>query len=141
MNASIAEAMPNLEWPKEFKDMSREMSSIINMEFATEFGDANCSLGSNYCFRIMLFMCSTAGCSCSAVGTPRKLRSAATLATNCMARAASSPCGRPRPSVCLQDTKFGNSGPRGPLRNGACRSAMGLRNAKKRCVPARFRLS
>ena len=50
--------MPNLEWPKEFKDFSREMSSIINMEFATEFGDANCSLGSNYCFRIMLFMCS-----------------------------------------------------------------------------------
>ena len=48
--------MPNLEWPKEFKDFSREMSSIINMEFATEFGDANCSLGSNYCFRIMLFM-------------------------------------------------------------------------------------
>ena len=46
MNASIAEAMPNLEWPKEFKDMSREMSSIINMEFATEFGEAVCESAS-----------------------------------------------------------------------------------------------
>ena len=38
--------MPNLEWPKEFKDMSREMSSIINMEFATEFGEAVCESAS-----------------------------------------------------------------------------------------------
>jgi len=61
VNSSVAESMPNLEWPKEFKELSRQVSSVFNLDFMTEIGDANCSLGSNYCYRIMVFMCTLLG--------------------------------------------------------------------------------
>ena len=36
--------------------MSRGLSSAFNLDFVTEIGEANCSLGSDHCFRIMVMM-------------------------------------------------------------------------------------
>ena len=36
--------------------MSRGLSSAFNLDFVTEIGEANCSLGSDHCFRIMVRM-------------------------------------------------------------------------------------
>ena len=56
VNSSLAESMPDLDFPPEFKEIQRQVSSVFNLDFVTELGDANCSLGSNHCYRIMVMM-------------------------------------------------------------------------------------
>jgi hypothetical protein len=48
--------MPDLTFPPEFGEMSRTLSSAFNLDFVTDVGEANCSLGSNHCYRIMVMM-------------------------------------------------------------------------------------
>ena len=48
--------MPEITWPKAFGDISSLVSSVVNLDFVTEHGDANCTLGNNYCFRVMMMM-------------------------------------------------------------------------------------
>ena len=48
--------MPEITWPKAFNDISSQVSSVVNLDFVTEHGDANCTLGNNYCFRVMMMM-------------------------------------------------------------------------------------
>ena len=56
VNSSLAGSMPDLTFPPEFSEMSRSLSSAFNLDFVTDVGEANCSLGSNHCFRIMVMM-------------------------------------------------------------------------------------
>ena len=56
VNSSIASSMPDLHWPPAFTELSQRVSSAVNLNFATEIGEANCELGSNYCFRVMTMM-------------------------------------------------------------------------------------
>ena len=56
VNSSIASSMPDLQWPPVFTELSRSVSSTFNLDFVTEIGEANCELGSNYCFRVMMMM-------------------------------------------------------------------------------------
>ena len=49
-------SMPDLRFPPDFSAMSRDLSSAFNLDFVTEIGEANCSLGSDHCFRIMVMM-------------------------------------------------------------------------------------
>ena len=53
--------MPDLTFPKAFDDISSTVSSVVNLDFATEHGDANCTLGNNYCFRVMMMMLAILG--------------------------------------------------------------------------------
>merc|ERR1711865_1362197 len=61
VNSEIASSMPELEFPKVFSDISSLVSSVVNLDFATEHGDANCTLGNNYCFRVMMMMLAILG--------------------------------------------------------------------------------
>jgi len=56
VNSSLAGSMPDLTFPPEFGEMSRTLSSAFNLDFVTDVGEANCSLGSNHCYRIMVMM-------------------------------------------------------------------------------------
>ena len=56
VNSEIASSMPDLTWPKAFGDISSAVSSVVNLDFVTEHGDADCTLGNNYCFRVMMMM-------------------------------------------------------------------------------------
>ena len=84
---------------------------------------------------IMVFICSTAGCSCSSVGTPRKRRSAATFSTNCMARRKLAVVVGPVQASAFRTPNLESHGPRGPLRNGACRSARGYETLRNGACP------
>ena len=53
--------MPELEFPKVFSDISSAVSSVVNLDFVTEHGEANCTLGNNYCFRVMMMMLAILG--------------------------------------------------------------------------------
>ena len=33
-----------------------QVSSVVNLDFVTEHGDATCTLGNNYCYRVMMMM-------------------------------------------------------------------------------------
>jgi hypothetical protein len=61
VNSSLTSSMPELEFPPEFSEMSRSISSAFNLDFVTETGESNCSLGSNHCFRIMVMMLTLLG--------------------------------------------------------------------------------
>jgi len=86
VNSDIAASMPELTWPKAFDDISAtvrllrvrfrvgirvrvrvrvkgnpnhdldQVSSVVNLDFVTEHGDATCTLGNNYCYRVMMMM-------------------------------------------------------------------------------------
>ena len=56
VNSEIASSMPDLTWPKAFGDISSAVSNVVNLDFVTEHGDAECTLGNNYCFRVMMMM-------------------------------------------------------------------------------------
>jgi len=58
VNSSLSGSMPDIEFPVEFTEMSRSLSSAFNLDFLTDTGSANCSLGSNHCYRIMVMMLS-----------------------------------------------------------------------------------
>ena len=48
--------MPEITWPKAFDDISSLVSYVVNLDFVTDHGDAICTLGNNYCFRVMMMM-------------------------------------------------------------------------------------
>ena len=56
VNADLAFSMPDIEFPKAFKEMSATLRGIFSLDFVTDWGEGNCSLGSNQCFRVMLCM-------------------------------------------------------------------------------------
>ena len=53
--------MPDLQWPPLFGEISSMVSGVVNLDFATEHGEANCTLGNNYCFRVMMMMLAILG--------------------------------------------------------------------------------
>ena len=56
VNSALVGSMPDLEFPPAFTQMSRSLSSAFNLDFLTDIGESNCSLGSNHCYRIMVMM-------------------------------------------------------------------------------------
>ena len=48
--------MPDIEFPQGFKQMSSSLTGVFNLGFLTEWGEANCSLGGDQCFRVLLIM-------------------------------------------------------------------------------------
>ena len=61
VNSEIASSMPDLQWPPVFGEISSMVSGVVNLDFATEHGEANCTLGNNYCFRVMMMMLAILG--------------------------------------------------------------------------------
>ena len=61
VHSEIASSMPDLQWPPLFGEISSMVSGVVNLDFATEHGDANCTLGNNYCFRVMMMMLAILG--------------------------------------------------------------------------------
>ena len=43
VNSSLAGSMPDIEFPPEFSEMSRSLSSAFNLDFVTETGESDCS--------------------------------------------------------------------------------------------------
>ena len=40
VNSSLAGSMPDIEFPPEFSEMSRSLSSAFNLDFVTETGES-----------------------------------------------------------------------------------------------------
>jgi len=53
VNSSLAGAMPDLQWPQIFFDISNTLNGIFNLAFLTEQGSLDCWLRSNYCFKVL----------------------------------------------------------------------------------------
>ena len=56
VNSALVVSMPDIEFPQGFKQMSSSLTGVFNLGFLTEWGEANCSLGGDQCFRVLLIM-------------------------------------------------------------------------------------
>ena len=56
VNSALVVSMPDIEFPQVFKQMSSSLTGVFNLDFLTEWGEANCSLGGDQCFRVLLIM-------------------------------------------------------------------------------------
>ena len=61
VNSALVLSMPDVEFPQGVKDISSTLSDVFNLSFLTEWGEANCSLGGNQCFRVLLIMLTLVG--------------------------------------------------------------------------------
>jgi hypothetical protein len=56
VNSALVVSMPDVEFPQVFKQMSSSLTGVFNLDFLTDWGEANCSLGGDQCFRVLLIM-------------------------------------------------------------------------------------